>query len=118
MKRMLSEKERKENQNVIAIKGLKIDESKKTVNETAMKFLRDKLNVNVLIGSNNIKVKGKVIVIRLKCGEDKKLIIPNTSKLAETKLFIEHYRSYEDRKRQEEMAAWVRKKRENGRTFY
>ncbi|XP_031779776.1 meiosis-specific nuclear structural protein 1-like [Nasonia vitripennis] len=114
MKRMLVEKERSGNQNVIVIKGLEIDENKEPVNATVVKFLKDKLNVEIIIGSHNIRVKAKVIVIRLRNANDKETIMQNKNKLAETKLFIDHYRSYEERKRQEEISAWVREKKEKG----
>ncbi|OXU31702.1 hypothetical protein TSAR_007205 [Trichomalopsis sarcophagae] len=83
------ESRRKDNMNVIAIKGLV-----------------DRLNVEVLIGSNNIRTKGKVIVIKRNSAEDKETIMRNKSKLTGTKIFIEYFRSYEDRKKQEEIAAW------------
>ncbi|OXU22500.1 hypothetical protein TSAR_003604 [Trichomalopsis sarcophagae] len=114
---MLSERERKDNMNVIAIKGLAFDENKETINATVLKFFRDRLNVEVLIGSNNIRTKGKVIVIKLNSAEDKETIMRNKSKLAGTKIFIEHFRSYEGRKKQEEIAAWVKEKREKGLAF-
>lgn len=111
---MIAEKEKKENQNVIAIKGLEVNEYVEVANVTVMRFLKDRLNVDVDIRQSDVKVRGRVTIIRLKSGEDKERIMQNKNKLAGSKIFIEHYRSFEERKRQEEIAIWAKEQKERG----
>lgn len=114
MKRLLAEKEKTENRNVIAIKGLEINEYKEPIEVSVTKFFKEKLSVVVELDQSNVKMRGRVVVIRFKNANDKEVIMKNKSKLAGSKIFIEHYRSFEERKKQENLYLWAKEKKEKG----
>ena len=97
MKRLLVDTERKEKIDIIAIKGLDIDEKNMQANEVVQNMLKDKIKVEVEVKS--AWVRGKVIVAKLASVEEKEKVMRNKNKLAGTRIFIENLRNYDERKR-------------------
>lgn len=112
MKRLLAEKEKKENKDVIVIRGLTCDERKCQIREMVENFIKNKIEVEVEVKS--VWCRGKVILARLKSGEDKERVMNNKNKLAGSRVFIDNYRNFEERKRQDEIYTWVKEKKEKG----
>lgn len=110
IRKMIREKNRKGRERNIVIKGARVE--KENLREWVVEMLADRLGVRV-----EVEVAwrgGSMIVAKLGSVEEKRQIMGSKSKLAGSKIFIENDLSYEDRKRQEEMAKWVRSRREEG----
>ena len=112
MKRLLADTERKEKIDIIAIKGLDIDEKNIRANKVVQNISKDKIKVEVEVKS--AWVRGKVIVAKLGSVEEKEKVMRNKNKLAGTRIFIENFRNYDERKRQEKIRAWLKTKKEKG----
>lgn len=71
-------------------------------------------------------MRGRVIVIRFNNTDDREAIMRNKNKLAGSKIFKVYYRSFDERKRQEEMFTSIEGEKENeislkiglGKMFY
>ena len=76
------------------------------------RLLREKLDIPAEVKS--AWVRGKEVVARLISLKYKEKVMRNKSKLASSKIFIENFRNFDERKRQDEINAWVREKKEHG----
>lgn len=110
IRKMIREKDRIERERNIVIKGVRAENE--NLRDWVVEMLADRLGVRVEVEA--AWRGGSVIVARLGSVGEKRQIMGSKSKLAGTKIFIENDLSYEDRKRQEEMAKWVRSRREEG----
>lgn len=84
------------------------DDLKKSMEE----FLKEKLGVEVKMES--AWMSGSIYVGKLEKEEDKRAVLVNKGKLRDTRIFIDHDLSYEERARQTEIQKWVYNKRERG----
>ena len=112
MKKLLADKIKLENQEVIIIRGCTVNENEGQIKQEVSNLLKNRLGVNVEIV--NAWVRGKVVMAKLKSYEDKEKVMRNKNKLAGSRIFIENFRSFDERKRQEEISAWVKDKKEKG----
>lgn len=109
MKRVVSERDRRDRENNVVIKGWRCQE--KDLRAGVEKFFKEKIDFNGEVEA--VWSSGGVIVARV--GREEKIeIMKRKSKLVGTRIFIENDLSYEERKRQEEIHKWVKEMREKG----
>lgn len=111
MKKMMRENERKDRERNIVVKGESV--AKENLNGWMKELFNDRLGVEVKIES--VWKSGSVLVVKLGSVDDKRKIMMNKGKLVGSRIYIENDLSYEDRKRQEEIARWVKKRKEEGK---
>lgn len=113
VKRMLTEQDRKERENNIAIKGLGTAVREGMgLKERVEGFIREKLELAVVI--LEARVSGGAVIAKLGSRQEKIEVMKSKSKLKGSDIYIENDLNYEDRKTQEEMARWVRVQRQKG----
>ena len=110
MKKIVSEQDRKDRQENIVIKGVRVEEE--DLAKWAQAFIKEKLTVDAEV--LHARKSGNVIIVKIGSAEQKNEIMINKNKLVGTRIFIENDLPYEDRKRQEEIQRWVKEKRELG----
>lgn len=109
MKRVVSERDRRERENNVVIKGWRCPD--KNLREGVEKFFKEKIDFNGEVEA--VWSSGGVVVARV--GKEEKIeIMKRKNKLMGTRIFIENDLSYEDRKRQEEINRWVKEMKEKG----
>lgn len=109
MKKFVVERDRRERENNIVIRGMTFYQE--NVKERIVGFLKEKLDIKGDI--ETAWISGKVKVARVN-RELKTEIMRKKNRLAGSRIFIENDFNFEDRKRQEELYAWVKEKRELG----
>lgn len=109
LKWVASEKDRKDRENNVVIKGWKVGTG--NLIEEVRKFFEEKLEFRGEIDA--VWTSGGVIVVRLDkvCKIE---VMKRKSKLAGSRIFIENDLSYEERKKQETINRWVKEKKEIG----
>ncbi|KYM96955.1 hypothetical protein ALC62_12371 [Cyphomyrmex costatus] len=117
IKRLVWEKERDERRHNIVIKGITEAEGGSIKEAEGYKiwakdFLKDKVGVECEI--ERCWKSGPVIIVKLRKENDKKEVMTNKHKLKGGKIFIENDLSFEDRKIQERINRWVKKRKEEG----
>jgi len=80
--------------------------------EWIKKWIRDKLGVDCIV--REVRKSGPVIVVKLEGEEGKKEVMKNKYKLKGERVFIENDLTYEEKKIQEKMSRWAKKKRLGG----
>lgn len=72
-------------------------------------FLKMKIGIECEIES--VRINGPVIIVKIDKEEDKRRVMRNKNKLKEDKIFIKTDLSSADRKRQERIGKWVKKRK-------
>lgn len=111
MKRFVGERDRRERENNVVIRGAQF--KTENLREQVETFLEDKLEVKGKVEATWFS--GKVVVAKLS-REMKVEVMKNKNKLAGSRVYIENDLTFEERKRQEEMYTWAKEKRDLGFT--
>ena len=99
MKRIVADQDRKERQENIVIKGVKIEGE--DMAGWAKEFLKKKVGVKVEI--QKARKSGNVLILKLGSMEQKNGVMKNKSKLVGSRIYIENDLPFEERKKQEEI---------------
>lgn len=110
IRKMIREKDRKDREKNIVIKGVRIEND--NLKEGVKELLADRLGLQVRIDA--AWKGGKVVIAMLESVDEKRKVMACKNKLAGSKVFIENDLGFEDRKRQEIIAKWVKLRREEG----
>lgn len=109
MKRVVNERDRRERENNLVIKGWRCQES--DLMEGVKNFFKEKIGFEGKVEA--AWISGGVTVVKVG-SQEKVEIMKRKSKLAGSRIFIENDLAFEDRKRQEDIHRWVREKKEKG----
>lgn len=111
MKKMVSEQDRKERQNNIAIKGASIERG-----TDVKSWVTQFVDQNVGVKADVVKAwqNGVVIIAKLGSWEQKSAVMKGKSRLKGTTIYIENDMSYDERKKQELIIKWVKEKKAEG----
>ena len=99
MKKIISEREKADNKDIIVIRNFTVNEEIENIKEVIEVMLKERL---------------EVIVAKLCNVEDKEKVMKNKNKLAGSRIFIENFPSFDERKREDEIAAWVKEMKDKG----
>lgn len=117
LKRLITEKDKEERKNNIAIKGIElpkeIGEDRKGRVEWAKRFLKEKIGIECNI--EQCKKNGTVIIVKLDREETKREVMKNKNKLKGGTVFIENDLTWEERRKQERISRWVKIQKEKGK---
>lgn len=109
MKRVVSERDRRDRENNIVIRGWRFQGE--DLKEEVKKFLAEKVDFHGEV--ETAWVSGGVTIAKL--GRVEKIeVMKRKCKLVGTRIFIENDLSYDDRKKQEEINRWVKEKKRKG----
>lgn len=105
LKRWVTEKDSEERRKNIMIKGIKMPKDLEGDKKGCEKWIEDliKTKLGVDMKTEEYRVSGTVIVVKLENEDKKKEIMSNKNKLKGERIFIENDLSWEERKIQEKM---------------
>lgn len=113
IKKLTLDQDRKERSCNIVIRGARVSATDmKELKKWVYDFLKDRLEVEAEV--SYAKMNGNVVVARLGSPEVKGMVMKNKMKLKGCDIFIENDLCYEDRKTQQQIASWVRDKKQAG----
>jgi len=104
--KMVLDKKKEERKNNIVIKGANpVGDLSKWV----QKFLKEALEVDYDLGQ--VKMSGRVVVVKMGSEEKKREIMQKKNKLSGGNIFIENDLTWEERKIQREISVWAKQQR-------
>jgi hypothetical protein len=113
IKKLISDKEKEERKNNIAIKGMGYVGDIRLLKEKVQEFLKEDLEIECKIES--CRMSGKVIIAKLGDEEIKREVMRRKYKLKGGTIFIENDLSWEERKIQERLNRWAKDYKARGK---
>lgn len=116
LKSMAKKSEFEERRDNIVVKGTgKLEREGQQLDGAMEEFLFEKLGIEVKV--EKVWTSGRIYIAKMGSQKDKEEVMKNKGKLKETKIFIDHDLSFEERKRQSDIQEWAKVQREKGETI-